>query len=218
MFTTAIPSSRHSQASGYWVMLMTSQPASLNHFDSTLRREPRTLDDDHGAAVVDLDAVVADRLDRQPAQRRVVGLRRREVGHDRPVEEGVGAPARPVHELVAHDEVAGLDGELQRAGGAWRDRGLDPERLHRPHVRPVVDPVRRDRVAPAVTRQERDTAAGDLGQEDRIGGRAVRRVHLDLAHVVEKGVEPRASEDADLRGVRHVHSSVHPCKALCPQF
>ena len=36
MFTTAIPSSRHSQASGYWVMLMTSQPASLNHFDSLL--------------------------------------------------------------------------------------------------------------------------------------------------------------------------------------
>ena len=34
MFTTAIPSSRHSHASGYWVMLMTSQPASLNHFDS----------------------------------------------------------------------------------------------------------------------------------------------------------------------------------------
>src|SRR6187401_1290666 len=34
MLTTAIPSSRHSHASGYWVMLMTSQPASLNHFDS----------------------------------------------------------------------------------------------------------------------------------------------------------------------------------------
>ena len=36
MLTTAIPSSRHSHASGYWVMLMTSQPASLNHFDSDL--------------------------------------------------------------------------------------------------------------------------------------------------------------------------------------
>ena len=34
MFTTAIPSSRHSHASGYWLMLMTSQPASLNHLDS----------------------------------------------------------------------------------------------------------------------------------------------------------------------------------------
>jgi hypothetical protein len=36
MFTTAIPSSRHSHASGYWVMLMTSHPASENHFDSAL--------------------------------------------------------------------------------------------------------------------------------------------------------------------------------------
>ena len=36
MLTTAMPSSRHRYASGYWVMLMTSQPASLNHFDSLL--------------------------------------------------------------------------------------------------------------------------------------------------------------------------------------
>ncbi len=34
MFTTAMPSSRQRYASGYWVMLMTSQPASENHFDS----------------------------------------------------------------------------------------------------------------------------------------------------------------------------------------
>jgi len=36
MLTTAMPSSRHSHASGYWVIEMTSQPASLNHFDSAL--------------------------------------------------------------------------------------------------------------------------------------------------------------------------------------
>ena len=34
MFTTAIPSSRQRYASGYWVIEMTSQPASPNHFDS----------------------------------------------------------------------------------------------------------------------------------------------------------------------------------------
>jgi hypothetical protein len=34
MFTTAIPSSRQSHASGYWVIVMTSQPASENHLDS----------------------------------------------------------------------------------------------------------------------------------------------------------------------------------------
>src|SRR4051794_17048249 len=36
MLTTAIPISRHSHASGYWVMLMTSQPALVNQVDSDL--------------------------------------------------------------------------------------------------------------------------------------------------------------------------------------
>src|SRR3954465_5406976 len=36
MLTTALPSSRQSHASGYWVMLMTSQPALVNQVDSDL--------------------------------------------------------------------------------------------------------------------------------------------------------------------------------------
>ena len=48
-------------------------------------------------------------VDRDPAQDRVVDVGRADVGHDRAVEERVGAAAGPVDELVAHDEVAGLD-------------------------------------------------------------------------------------------------------------
>ena len=136
------------------------------------------------------------------AQDRVVDLGRREVGHDRAVVERVGPAARPVDELVADHEVAGLDRELERARGARRDDRLDPERAHRPDVGAVVDLVRRDRVAPAVARQERDRPAGDLGEEERIRRRAVRRVDLDLAHVVEERVEARTSEDPDLRRVQ----------------
>ena len=118
MLTTAIPSSRHSHASGYWVMLMTSQPASLNHFDSDFVEKRGPWMTTTVPVLVDLDAVVADRRDRELAQDRVVGLGRGEVGHDRAVEEGVGAAAGPVDELVAHDEVAGLD----RRAGASRPR------------------------------------------------------------------------------------------------
>ena len=46
-------------------------------------------------------------------------------------------------------------------------------------------------------------AAGDRGQEERVRRRAVRRVDLDLADVVEQRVEPGAAEDADLRLVCH---------------
>ncbi len=43
----------------------------------------------------------------------------------------------------------------------------------------------------------------DLGQEDRIRRRPVRRVDLDLAHVLEQRVEARPAEHPDLRGFGH---------------
>ena len=203
MFTTAIPSSRQRYASGYWVIEMTSQPASLNHFDSALVEKRGPLMMTIVPPLVDVDPVLPADLERDPAQLRVVDVGRREMGHDRAVEERVLAAAGPVDELVAEDEVAGLDVTLERAGGARRDHRLHAERAHRPDVGAVVDQVGRDRVAPAVARQERDAATADRGQEERVGRRAVRRVDLDLADVVEQRVEPRTAEHADLRLVSH---------------
>jgi len=155
---------------------------------------------------VDLDPVVADRVDRELAQHRIVDLGRREVGDDRAVVEGVDPAARAVHELVADHEVAGLDVELERARGARRDDGFDPERAHRPDVGPVVDPVRRDRVSPPVAGQEGHPPTGHLGEEERVGRRTVRGVHLDLAYIVEERVEAGAAEHADLRCIRAGHA------------
>ena len=168
-----------------------------------LRRETRTLDDHDGPALVDLDPMVADGGDGELAKDRVVDLGRRQVGDDRAVEERVGTSVRAIDELVAYDEIAGLDADLQRSRGTRRDDRLHAQRAHGPDVGPVVDPVRRDRVAPAVTRQERDFPAAHVGEEDRIRRRAVRRIDLDLAYVVEERVEARAPEHSDLRGVRH---------------
>ena len=183
---------------------MTSQPALVNHVDFGLGREARAVDDDDGPGLVDLDAMVADGVDGQLAEDRVVRLGRRQVGHDRAVVEGVGPAVRAVDELVADHEITGLDRELERACRARRDDRLDAQRAQRPDVGPVVDLVRRDRVAPAMTWQERDVPAGDLREEDRVRWRAIGRVDLDLAHVVEERVEARTSDDPDLRRVRAV--------------
>ena len=106
MFTTAIPSSRQRYASGYWVMLMTSQPASLNHFDSDFveKRGPWMTT----TVPVSWTGMPWSRIvvDGEPAQDRVVDVGGADVGHDRAVEEGVVAPVGPVDELVADDEVA----------------------------------------------------------------------------------------------------------------
>ena len=113
MLTTAIPSSRHNHASGYWVMLMTSQPASLNHFDSAFveKRGPwMTTTVPRSWTSMPWSRIV---VDRELAKDRVVDIGRREVGHDRAVVERVDAAAGAVDELVAHDEVAGLDVELR---------------------------------------------------------------------------------------------------------
>ena len=69
--------------------------------------------------------------------------------------------------------------------------------------------VGRDRVPPAVPRQERHAPPGDVGQEDRIRRRAIRRVDLDLADVVEERVEARPPEDPDLRRVS-AHARLRP--------
>src|ERR1019366_6154253 len=170
------------------------------------RREARPLDHHDRAPLVDRDAVLADHLDGDPAQLRVIRLGRADVTDDRAVEEGVGPTARPVDELVAYDKMARLDRPLERARRTRADHGLDPQRLHPPHVRPVIDPVWRQGMASTVARQECDRTTGDIGQEVTVGRRAVRGVDLHLSNVVEERIEARASEDADLRPVSHATS------------
>ena len=191
MLTTAIPSSRTQPRLRVLAHVDDLPSGIAEPLRLGLGREPGALDDDDRAAFMDFDAVVADRVDRELAQDRVVDVRGRQVGDDRAVVERVDPAMRAVDELVAHHEVAGLDRELQRARGTRRDHGLDPERAHRPDIGPVVDPVWRDGVPPAMPRDERDPSTIHVREEYRVRWRAVGRVHLHLAHVVEQRVEAR---------------------------
>src|SRR5207248_8738068 len=60
-----------------------------------------------------------------------------------------------------------------------------------------VDAVRRQLVAIAVPRHERDPLSLDLADADRRRRRPVGRLHPKLFYVVQELVEPGASEDAD---------------------
>ena len=77
------------------------------------------------------------------------------------------------------------------------------ELLHRPHVRPVGDAVRRELVLQAVPRDERDAAAADVADHRRRAGLAVRRVDRPRSRVAPGTSRTRAAEHADLRR-RHV--------------
>ena len=86
----------------------------------------------------------------------------RDVGRLGAVVERVLAPARPVDELVADDELAQLELGLERAGRVRADDPADAELLHRPDVRAVRDRVRRQLVLEPVPGQEGDATAADL--------------------------------------------------------
>jgi hypothetical protein len=62
--------------------------------------------------------------------------------------------------------------------------------------------VWREVVGAPVAGQESDLPAGDLTEEERVARRTVRRLHLDLGHVLQEGVEARATDHTDLC-VRH---------------
>ena len=165
-------------------------------------REARPLDDDDGAAVADGDVELAGRVDEQPPQVGAVRVGRGHVRHGIALVERVRPARRPVDELVADDELAEPEIGLQRTRGAGPDDPPHAHLAHRPDVRAVGDLRRRQLVASAVPRQERDPAAADLADRERRRRLAERRVDLDLLDVLEERVEARASEDSDLR-LRH---------------
>ena len=72
----------------------------------------------------------------------------------------------------------------------WRT----PSDAQRPQVGPVRDPVRRKPVIATVPGQERHRPAADLGDRDRVGRRAVRRVDRVLAGAVEQRVEAGSAD------------------------
>src|SRR5919199_4580256 len=143
--------------------------------------------------------------------------------HSWAVVEGLLARVGAVDELVADHELAGLDVRLQAAGGGGRDQASHPQRGHGPHVRAVVDGVRRDAMVLAVARQKCDSHLADAPDRDRVTRSAVRRVYGYLFDVaVDQRIETRAAEDADIGAVlglqdlgqRHVAAQTATAAAL----
>src|SRR5439155_11069362 len=124
----------------------------------------------------------------------VVRLRRRDVGHDGPVEEGVGPASGAVDELVAQHEVAGMDVALEAACRAWTDDRPDSECAEGPHVGPVVDAMGRDRMPSAVAGHGTHPPAGYIRQAHAVGSGAVWRVELELGDVLDQRVDARLTE------------------------
>src|SRR3990172_9555160 len=131
-------------------------------------------------------------------QRRAVGLGYTHVRDDRPVVERIPARVGTVHVLIADHEVTRPDLGLQAAHRAGAEDPRAPQRLQRPDVGPVVDPVRRETVVLAVPREERDAAPGDLPQGDHGARGTVRRLHAVLFCAIDQGIEPAATDHTDL--------------------
>ena len=161
------------------------------------RREAWTLDHDHGSPIVHRQSERARPLDGHLAKRGAVRVGERDVRGHRPVVERAGSSLRPIDELIADHELAGLHAGLERADRARPEDPLHPELLHRPEVGPVVDHVRGELVLHAVAGKEGHPSPLHRPDGDRPGRLAVRRVDLEVLDVVEERIEPRATEDSD---------------------
>ena len=127
--------------------------------------------------------------------------------HRAVVVERLDAPARAVDELVGQHECARPELGAQPPDGARREDLAYADRAQRPQVRPVGDAVRREPVILAVPGKESDRPAVDLGDRDRVGRSAVRRVDMVLARHRRGGVESGTTDDGDVGESGHATDS-----------
>ena len=91
---------------------------------------------------------------------------------DAVAEEALLAREGAVDELVDDHELARRQVLAQRSDGRDRDDVGDARALQRVDIGAVVDARRREPVAAPVTRKEAQRQAGELGEEDVVGGLA----------------------------------------------
>src|ERR1043165_6980831 len=117
------------------------------------------------------------------------------------------ARARAVEELFGADHVERRVTLLQRADRLGRKYLLDAEQLHRVDVRAERKLRRQKAVAATVARQEGDALAFERAHDERVRGRAERRVNRDLFDLrqLRHLVEAAAADDSDL-GCGHDYS------------
>jgi hypothetical protein len=173
--------------------------------------ELRALHADDSALVVQahavaLEAVAALAHDLRDAL--VEGVREADVADHAALEEGEGADALgAVDDLVGDDEVAGLDGFLQRADGAEGDDGADAQAAQGGDVGAGGDLVGCDLVVQAVARQEGDgdglaVGGGVVQDGDGRGGSAPRSGRVERGDGGEawEGLQAGATDHGDWDG------------------
>ena len=137
----------------------TAAPSAV-HVGLGASGELRALHADNSALVVQAHAVALQAvaaLAHDLGNSLVKGVREADVADHAALEEGEGADALgAVDDLVGDDEVAGLDGFLQRANGAESDDGADTQATQSGDVGAGGDLVGCDLVVQTVARQEGD--------------------------------------------------------------
>ncbi len=161
--------------------------------------EPGALHHHDGAALHHRAPLPAGHVGERGGELGVVGVGERQVERHGAVEERALPAGRAVDELVDEHEVPRLELGSQRTAGEGRHQGLHAERCHRPDVRPVVHPVRRDPVVGPVAGEEGHRAAPDHPQQGRLRRRPVGRLQVEGREVVGELVEAGPAEHADVR-------------------
>src|SRR5258708_4256857 len=103
------------------------------------------------------------------------------------VAEARVASMRVVDQLVGHDQRTRAHVVADAADRVDADDTLCAEAVQRPDIRPVIDPMRRNRVAGSMPREERDTLAAEFAERHRIRRRAVRCIERTLFHILQTG-------------------------------
>ncbi len=179
---------------------MTSHPAAAEPARLGSGGEAGALDHHHRARAVGYGADVRRGLGQDVAELGAVGVGEAHVAEHGSVDEGVGASPRAVDQLVADDQLPGMDVGAQRTGGERADHAAHAELAEGPQVGPRVHPVGRVLVVLSVAGEEGDGPVADRRQGHRSRRRTVGGVDGELRDVVEEPVEAAAADHGDLGG------------------
>src|SRR3954452_19368649 len=173
------------------------------------RRELRAFHTEVDAAFMHARAGLARDLAHRERRAGADRIGETDVRDDAVAEEGVGAVARAVDELVREDDVGRRVLLFHRADRAGGEDRVDAEELEAEEIRAVIQFAGREAVAASVTGEKSHADAVDFTDDVRVGWIAERRLDPPFVddgqpfHLIQAG----AADDADACGF--VHCGAH---------
>src|SRR5437660_9015491 len=122
------------------------------------------------------------------------------MGGNALTEKGVaGVLTRPIKRLRRQQDVARSVFFLQTADRRHANDPADVEGTKRINIRPMIQFMRQNPVSASVSRQKVNTATEQCSADDRIGGRAERRIDLVFGQVGKTFdmIETAAADNSD---------------------